>query len=314
MHASDPPSASPPHPLAPRPVRHVACELAFAVDGHATLALQVAAAGTAGPRLDERLEVTVDGAPLPRPVTEVATPHGGRVHIVHAPAGDLRISYAASVADPDVGWPALRRGADGDDDGDGADDARTDIPPDDGLVDAEVLVALRQSRYCPSDELAGWASTGLAHLPDGPDLARQIGGWVHDRLDYVLGVSRSVDTAVDTLLAGAGACRDFAHLTAALCRARGVPARLVAVYAPGLAPMDFHAVVEAYTPAGWELVDATRLAPRTSLVRIATGRDAADTAFATTLHGAAELTSTEIRAVVDGDLPVDDHDAPVALA
>ena len=62
-----------------------------------------------------------------------------------------------------------------------------------------------------------------------------------------------------------------------------------------------------------EVLDPTRLAPRSSLVRIATGRDAADTAFATTLQGEAELISSEIGAVVDGDLPDDDHEARVAL-
>ena len=50
---------------------------------------------------------------------------------------------------------------------------------------------------------------------------------------------------IDTLLAGQGVCRDYAHLTITLLRALEVPARLVAVYAPGLSPMDFHAVVEA---------------------------------------------------------------------
>jgi len=50
------------------------------------------------------------------------------------------------------------------------------------------------------------------------------------------------------------------------------------------------------------------------LTRIATGRDAADTAFATTLTGKAELLSSEVSAVVDGDLPTDDHFAPVSLA
>ena len=53
--------------------------------------------------------------------------------------------------------------------------------------------------------------------------------------------------------------------------------------------------------------------PRGSLVRIATGRDAADTAFATTLHGQAELQGSEVWAVVDGDLPADDHVAPMRL-
>ncbi len=58
-----------------------------------------------------------------------------------------------------------------------------------------------------------------------------------------------------------------------------MPARAVAVYAPGLFPMDFHAVAEAVVDGHWQVVDATLLAPRSCLVRIATGRDAADTAF-----------------------------------
>ena len=58
-----------------------------------------------------------------------------------------------------------------------------------------------------------------------------------------------------------------------------MPARLAAVYAPGCEPMDFHAVAEAFVDGEWRVVDATCLAPRQSMVRIATGRDAADTAF-----------------------------------
>ena len=149
----------------------------------------------------------------------------------------------------------------------------------------EAIVALRQSRYCPSDALAGFATTEFADSIGGtPDaIALTVASWVFERLAYVPGSSGPLDTAIHTLVAGAGVCRDFAHLTITLCRALGVPARLVAVYAPGLSPMDFHAVVEVLTPAGWRVLDPTRLAPRGALVRIATGRDAADTAFATTL-------------------------------
>jgi transglutaminase-like putative cysteine protease len=43
--------------------------------------------------------------------------------------------------------------------------------------------------------------------------------------------------------------------------------------------MDFHAVAEAYLDGAWYVIDGTRLANRRSLVRIATGRDAADCAF-----------------------------------
>ncbi len=103
-------------------------------------------------------------------------------------------------------------------------------------------------------------------------------------------------------------CRDFAHLTIALCRAPWVlPARLAAVYTPGLALMDFHAVVEILANDGWWVLDPTRLAPRGAMVRIATGRDAADTAFATTLRGAAELVASSVFASSNGDLPGDDH-------
>jgi len=61
-----------------------------------------------------------------------------------------------------------------------------------------------------------------------------------------------------TLLAGAGVCRDYAHLVIAVLRAVNVPARLVSVYAPGCQPMDFHAVAEAYVDGQWRVVDATR--------------------------------------------------------
>ena len=153
-----------------------------------------------------------------------------------ADAGRLNVSYAATVQ-PSPPTPAASS-------------------------KAEALTYLRQSRYCPSDELLGFAGNALRDLPAGPDLPRAIASWVFERLIYDLNTSGPFTTAIDTLAANAGACRDFAHLTIALCRARGVPARLVAVYAPGLFPMDFHAVVEARVDGAWQVLDATRLAPR----------------------------------------------------
>jgi transglutaminase-like putative cysteine protease len=115
------------------------------------------------------------------------------------------------------------------------------------------------------------------------------------------------------LLRGAGVCRDYAHLVLALLRALRVPARLVAVYAPGCDPMDFHAVVEAFVEDGWYVVDATALAPRSSLVRIATGRDAADTAFLTTVTGRSDLEWSNVTAVAVQGLPDDDLNQLVAI-
>jgi transglutaminase-like putative cysteine protease len=140
-----------------------------------------------------------------------------------------------------------------------------------------------------------------------------VAAWVGGRLNYVPGSSDPIDGAVDTLLAGAGVCRDFAHLVVAMLRAVNVPARLVAVYAPGLYPMDFHAVAEAFVDGQWRVVDATLLAPRQSLVRIATGRDASDTAFLANHKGAIVLNSMNVMAIVDGDLPFDSIDRLVSI-
>jgi transglutaminase-like putative cysteine protease len=275
-------------------VRRVACHLEFDVGTAAVLALQVAVASTAGDILNERLFVTVDGAEISQPVSEGAASRGGRLHIIHADPGRLAISYEASVRPSPAPPPPT--------------------PTDEVVFDAEAIAALRQSRYCPSDAMAGFAAVELGALERGPALARSVASWVFERLAYHPASSSTLDTAVDTLLAGSGSCRDFSHLAITLCRALGLPARLVAVYAPGLSPMDFHAVVEARRGTGWEILDPTRLAPRSSLTRIATGRDAADTPFATTLRGEVELAFSEVSTVIDADLPTDDHFTPVALA
>ncbi|MGL4257067.1 MAG: transglutaminase-like domain-containing protein, partial [Microbacterium sp.] len=124
--------------------------------------------------------------------------------------------------------------------------------------------------------------------------------------------SLPTDGATRTLLARQGVCRDYAHLCVALLRGLGVPARQVAVYAPGLMPMDFHAVAEAWIDGEWRVVDATTLAPRSTLVRIATGRDAADTAFLTVVSGRADLVDVEVTATADV-LPDDDIDELVTI-
>ena len=75
-------------------------------------------------------------------------------------------------------------------------------------------------------------------------------------------------------------CRDFAHLGISFCRALNIPARLVSCYATGLEPPDFHAIFEAYLDGRWWLFDPTRQAKLDAIVRIGTGRDAAEVSFA----------------------------------
>jgi len=77
--------------------------------------------------------------------------------------------------------------------------------------------------------------------------------------------------------------------------------------------MDFHAVAEAYVDGNWHAIDATRLAPRSTMVRIATGRDAADAAFLTNNRGIITLTGMEVVAYTDELLPFDDANSLVPL-
>jgi len=156
-----------------------------------------------------------------------------------------------------------------------------------------VLQHLLPSRYAQADRLLRMAQQGFAELP--PDYARvaAIRDWVHDRLDYVRGVSSGVTSAVDTLVEGAGVCRDFAHVGAALCRALGIPARYASCYAWRLDPPEHHAVFEAFLDGRWWLFDATRLVPLAGLVRVGVGRDAADVPMAT-IHGKIGECSMEV--------------------
>ncbi|MFD2093257.1 hypothetical protein [Blastococcus deserti] len=84
------------------------------------------------------------------------------------------------------------------------------------------------------------------------------------------------------------------------------------MYAPGLPPMDFHAVVEADVDGTWCVVDATRPAPTRSLVRICSGPDAADTACLSLFRGVARFRTMEVTATSEGALPPPD-DAPFPL-
>ncbi len=163
----------------------------------------------------------------------------------------------------------------------------------------------RAVQNCEVDEFTRIAADVVGEA-QGYEAVEKVVQWVNGYLSYVPGSSTITDSARSTYVARQGVCRDYAHLTATVLRAAGVPARCVAVYAPGLSPMDFHLVVEALVDGAWWVVDATGLAPRSSMVRIASGQDAADTAFMTTTTGHVELTGIQVGAVVDPDLPRED--------
>lgn len=234
------------------------------------------------PTTVETLRVSLDGVAVqPRPVQEA---HGTRLSLFDTGPGILQVDYAATV----IGRAAPQ-----------------------GVDPLDAIVYLRPSRYVQSDTLTPFARDTFPGL-EGAGLLRAVADWVHDRLEYRPDATSPTGGAVETLELGAGVCRDYAHLTAALLRALDVPARLVSVYAPQLDPMDLHAVVEALVEDRWVVVDSTRLAPRAGMIRMATGRDATDTAFETNTLADVQLLAMSVDARADEEFS-DDPDVLVEL-
>ena len=147
-------------------------------------------------------------------------------------------------------------------------------------LDSAVLPYLYPSRYCQSDKLYRLANNLFGHIADPFEQVNTLTNWIYTNVQYISGFSNSQTSAYDTVTQQAGVCRDFAHLGIALCRALTIPARYFTGYAYHLTPADFHACFEAYLGGEWVLFDATRLVPLNGLIKIASGRDAADTAIA----------------------------------
>jgi transglutaminase-like putative cysteine protease len=146
--------------------------------------------------------------------------------------------------------------------------------------DPSVLTYLNPSRYCQSDKLYRLANNTFGKIRTSFEQVFAVTDWIHKNVEYLSGFTNSETSAYDTVTQQAGVCRDFAHLGIALCRALTIPARYFTGYAYQLYPPDFHACFEAYLGGDWVLFDATRLIPLNGLVKIATGRDAADAAIA----------------------------------
>ena len=259
------------------PLRRVGASLVLAVNDPARVTMQLTVSPGPSVQVSETLNVFSNGSPID--VQEIYAAGNGRVQFFHPPPGRLEINYDAVI--------------------DG-------VTPTPAVDDADQIIYRRPSRYAESDRLAPMAQAEFAGITDAADLVAAVSSWVGSRLAYVPGSSGPTEGAVDTMLKRQGVCRDYAHLVVALLRALDVPARLAAVYAPGLNPMDFHAVAEAAVDNVWRAVDATLLAPRSSLVRIATGRDSADTAFLSSYGGQVTLLDLQVTATIDGYLPHDD--------
>ncbi|MEO5677556.1 MAG: transglutaminase family protein [Usitatibacter sp.] len=169
---------------------------------------------------------------------------------------------------------------------------------------APVLQYIYPSRYCQSDRLLDVARTEFGTMNPGYERVEAIRQWVQSRTKFQAGSSHAGTSALDTYDCKNGVCRDFAHLMISMCRALNIPARLATGIDygadPSMGPTDFHCYVEAYLGDRWFLFDPSGISPRMGLIRIGTGRDASEVAFAT-IFGTVQWTMPRISIRAEGD-------------
>lgn len=169
---------------------------------------------------------------------------------------------------------------------------------------ASVLQYIYPSRYCQSDRLMDVARAEFGTMAPGYQRVEAIRRWVQSRTRFQIGSSHPGTSALDTYECGTGVCRDFAHLMISVCRALNIPARLATGIDygadPALGPTDFHCYVEAYLGDRWYVFDPSGISPRMGLLRIGTGRDASEVAFAT-IFGTVQWAMPKIAIRAEGD-------------
>ena len=253
-------------PIAPMPAQACArikidCMLAYELDATCDFGFLVHAAASSTQNLvEEQLLIEPDTA-----FRTYADAHSGNRFLrLQARPGPFKVIYRALVgkaADP-------------------PDTMAPEVPVH--AIPDDVLRFLMPTRYCESDHLAPAAQQMFGALPQGYSRVQAISEWVRNNIEYRIGSTNATTTARDVFVQRAGVCRDFAHLAVTLCRALNIPARLVCGYARfPEPPPDFHAIFEAFLGGRWVLFDPTGMAPVDHVVRVATGRDAKDVAFAT---------------------------------
>jgi transglutaminase-like putative cysteine protease len=169
---------------------------------------------------------------------------------------------------------------------------------------ASILQYIYPSRYCQSDRLLDVARREFGTMQPGYERVEAIRAWVQARTRFQPGSSHPGTSALDTYECSTGVCRDYAHLMVSMCRALNIPARLVTGIDygadPSLGPTDFHCYVEAFLGDRWYIFDPSGISPRMGLIRIGTGRDASEVAFAT-IFGTVRWTAPLITIRAEGD-------------
>jgi transglutaminase-like putative cysteine protease len=138
--------------------------------------------------------------------------------------------------------------------------------------------------YVPHDRELAQIARQLRKGRSPLDSALAAAAWVHEQLTYRRGTTGVHSSAVDAWRAREGVCQDYAHVSLALLRAMGIPARYVSGYLhttddAGLNQTvrgESHAWIEVWTGGWWgyDPTNAIPVGPRH--IWVAIGRDYAD--------------------------------------
>jgi len=133
----------------------------------------------------------------------------------------------------------------------------------DGVRDRFAELLAPTARVPINTELAETARTiaqGLSPI----DACQAATEWVRNRLRYQAGTTDASTSATEALRRGSGVCQDFVHLSLAMLRAMGIPARYTSGYLHPSPDADMgdrvegqsHAWLEAWT-GDWQPFDPT---------------------------------------------------------
>ncbi|MFA5240376.1 MAG: transglutaminase-like domain-containing protein [Phycisphaerae bacterium] len=132
-------------------------------------------------------------------------------------------------------------------------------------ADSEILEAMKPTRFLQSDsnEIIELARRAVGDTSDAAKAVKKIESFVSEYIDD-RSLSIGYASATEVAASRVGDCTEFAVLTASMCRAVGIPARVVSglVYVEEFAGAEDvfggHMWVEAYVGDKWIGLDATR--------------------------------------------------------
>ena len=196
--------------------------------------------------LDHRLTV----APL-SPVMRFRDYWGTHVDVfdVHVPHTELDITMTSVV---ETSPPKARR----------AQASWTDLQSS-SLCDA-MAEFLAPTSFTAVDQIGREVAYSLRGKSTPDVVARALGEWTHEEMRYQPGTTQVSTPATEALTNRTGVCQDFAHVTIALARSLGIPARYVSGYLHPSPDTDLgelvwgqsHAWVELWT-GEWRAFDPT---------------------------------------------------------